>query len=179
MKRLPKWLRYVVASVLVLALVVGLFIAWEVGLQSGVWPLAGSKPAGWRDAPASVTIQGCYEVSLSDWSPRINMGDDAVFMTPPRIVELTSEPSRWLGSVMRPVSGGSRHLPFGYWGVTSARTVYLTWSNGFSGVSAELGPQGSSLTGRAHTFWDFPRITQWARVTATRVSCPNSRGALR
>jgi hypothetical protein len=174
MKRLPKWLRYALALTLVLAVAAGLFIAWEIALASGVWPLAPSKPVGWRDAPASAAIQGCYELSLSDWSPRISMGDDAVFMTPPQIVELTSEPSRWQGFVMRPLNGGSKYLPFGYWGVTPDRTVYLTWSNGFSGVTTELGPQGPVFVGRACSFWDFPRITQWATATATRVRCPNS-----
>ena len=33
-------------------------------------------------------IQGCYELTLSPWRPNTNLGEDAVFVTPPRRIQL-------------------------------------------------------------------------------------------
>jgi hypothetical protein len=174
-RRMRKWLRYSLAAMSVVAFAIAVLVGWLVALQLGVWPLAPSKPAGWLAAPTSASILGCYDVSVGTWSPRLDIGADDVFMMPPRTVELTSLPGRWQGFVARPINGDSKWLPFAYWEVTPERTVTLTWSNGFSGVTAELGPKDLTLVGRAHSFWDFPRITQWSTVTATRVSCPSPR----
>ena len=151
-----------------------MIVGWFLALQFGVWPLAPRRPARWVTTPALASIAGCYEMSLSDWRPPLSLGDDAVFTTPPRTIELTSAAARWRGFQARPASGESRWLPFGFWEVTDERTVSITWTNGFSGIDAEVGPRGADLVGRAQSFWDFPRMTQWASVTATRVRCPGA-----
>jgi len=168
---MPKWIRYSLAATTVVVLAVAVFVAWIVALQHGVWPLAPRRPVGWRTAPDQAAMLGCYDVVLQNWRPALNLEDDAVFTIPPRTIELTSLPGRRGNFLVRPVVGESKWLRFGSWEVTPERTLSLTWSNGLSGVAAELGPQGQTLTGRAYTFWDFPRLTQWAAVTAVRVSC--------
>src|SRR5262249_42430220 len=102
MRRVPTWLKYILTATLFLVLAIAGFIPWLVGLEIGVWPLAPPKPAGWRAAPASAAIVGCYDVSVANWSPRLSIGGDAVFTTPPRTVEFTSMPSRRRGFVARP-----------------------------------------------------------------------------
>jgi hypothetical protein len=169
---MPKWVRYSLAATAVVVLAGAVLLAGIIALQHGVWPLAPRRPAGWRTAPDHASLLGCYDVVLQNWHPALNLGEDAVFTMPPRTIELTSLVGRRRDFLARPVVRESKWLPFGSWEVTPERTLSLTWSNGFSGVVAELGPQGETLTGRAYTFWDFPRLTQWAAVTAVRVSCP-------
>jgi hypothetical protein len=167
-KSMPKWVRYGVASTTVVALAVAVFLAWIVSLQ----PLAPRRPVGGRTAPDHASMLGCYDIVLQNWHPPLSLGEDGVFTMPPRTIELTSLTGRGRDFLARAVVRKSEWLPFGSWEVTPERTLSLTWSNGFSGVAAELGPQGETLTGRAYTFWDFPRVTQWAAMTAVRVSCP-------
>ena len=169
---MPRWLRYALAAISFAVLALGVLVTLLIALQRGMWPLAPSQPDRWSAAPTSESILGCYEVSVGNWSPNLDIGADRVFITPPRSIELTSMPARFQGFLARPISGGSRWLPFGSWEMTPDHTLRLTGSNGHSGVTAELGPKGPALVGRAQSFWDFPQITHWATVTAMRVNCP-------
>ena len=146
---------------------------WDVWVREVV--LRDAKPAAWPALPSAESVAGCYALRFDDWIPREDLGPDTCFVSVPLTVELTLTP--WKGSpnrfVVRPTGGSSASVHhINVWSITAERTLSVAWSTGFSGVEAELGPRGDVLQGTARTFWDFPRTTQWARVTARRTACP-------
>ncbi len=134
-----------------------------------------------RDTPrpnlTPESVRGCYDLNLSDWRPRLNLGEDQELIAPPTRIWLSSEQgSQGLegrGYLLRPAPGERPSVhSWSYW-VLEKGDVGLVWTNGFSGLTMKLHPVGTEMTlkGKAETYWDFPRATQTADVTAQRVSC--------
>jgi hypothetical protein len=69
----------------------------------------------------------------------------------------------------------SRHLAptvhrFSYWQPDTLGGIQLVWTNGFSGVFANVKAAGrGTLVGRARTSWDFPRERQTALLLLVRA----------
>lgn len=122
------------------------------------------------------TIQGCYELVLSEWRPDMHLGRDAVFITPPPRVQLFAEKGTqgWESEryIVKPASGVKPSIHRGsYWLPTSSDSIKIVWTTGFSGLVMGLKIEGGDLHGQAETFWDFTRERQTADVTAHKVAC--------
>jgi len=119
-------------------------------------------------------VAGCYELKLSQWSPAISLGDDSVFISPPRRIQLTTAPDHsWdeHGLKVTPAGGESPSIHTSAYWTANGRRVHIVWTTGFSGLTMDLHERGSNLEGMAHTFWDFPRPRQTSRVVAMKISC--------
>src|SRR5882672_9199025 len=121
-------------------------------------------------------IQGCYELTLSAWRPNLNLGEDAVFITPPHRVELLAERGTqgWEshGFIVRPAPGVPASIHRGsYWLPKGPRSIEVVWTTGLSGLVMELTTNGEELKGKAKTHWDFLRERQKADVVARKVEC--------
>jgi hypothetical protein len=121
-------------------------------------------------------IQGCYELTLSAWRPNLNLGEDAVFVTPPRQIQLFAERGTqgWEseGYVVKPAPGVKPSIHRGsYWLPKSSQSIKIVWTTGFSGLTMILKIEGTDLHGEAQSFWDFPRRQQKADVVARKVEC--------
>lgn len=121
-------------------------------------------------------IQGCYELTLSAWRPNLNLGEDAVFVTPPHRIQLFAERGTqgWEseGYVVKPAPGVEPSIHRGsYWSPKSSQSLEIVWTTGFSGLAMILKVEGTDLRGEAQSFWDFPRSQQKADVTARKVEC--------
>ena len=142
--------------------------------------LPNGKPEPWPDLPELAAIAGCYEISFSDWKPKISSGE-ADFMKVPPMIELTTEPLAKENAeaylILRPAPGiaPSVHRA-AYWYVTPGRTLLLLWSDRDCGLQVELGPIISGeLRGYAKTFLGFHGQLQVASVTAKRIDCGEPR----
>jgi hypothetical protein len=124
-------------------------------------------------------IQGCYELTLSAWRPNLNLGEDAVFVTPPRRIQLFAERGTqgWEseGYVVKPAPGVKPSIHRGsYWLPKSSQSIEIVWTTGFSGLTMILKIEGTDLHGEAQSFWDFPRRQQKADVVARKVECQSA-----
>jgi hypothetical protein len=173
------WLRFVVvAAGIAVVVIVIIAVNWPRPFDAVYQRLvfADTVPA-WQRPPPLESLAGCYVLSLGEWMPKGDLGPDATFATPPKTIEFTLMPFSRTGGddvyVVRPPAGanGSIHS-WSTWELTPDGTVSVRFSTGFSGLSMELGPAGPDLVGRAKTFWDFPRISQWATARATQTPCP-------
>jgi len=125
-------------------------------------------------------IQGCYELTLSAWRPNLNLGEDAVFLTPPHRIQLFAERGTqgWEseGYVVKAAPGAEPSIHRGsYWLPKSPHSIDIIWTTGFSGLVMGLKIEGTDLRGEAKSFWDFPRGRQTAEVTARKVECQSVR----
>jgi hypothetical protein len=119
-------------------------------------------------------VAGCYELTLSQWRPAISLGDDAMFISPPGRIELTTTPDHtWdeHGLKLTPARGVSPSIHKSSYWTDNGRRVHIVWTTGFSGLTMDLQERGSNLEGTAHTFWDFPRPRQTSRVVAMKIAC--------
>src|SRR5258708_3460116 len=121
-------------------------------------------------------IQGCYGLTLSGWRTNLNLGEDAVFITPPHRVELLAERGTqgWEshGFIVRPAPGVPASIHRGsYWLPKGPRSIEVVWTTGLSGLVMELTIIGEELKGKAKTHWDFLREQQKADVVARKVEC--------
>jgi hypothetical protein len=132
-----------------------------------------------KDKPQLVapeTIQGCYELTLSDWLPDLKLGEDTVFITPPRRVQLFAKRGTkgWEaeGYIVEPAPGVSASVHRGsYWLPKGPQSVEIVWTTGFSGLRMGLTLEANEWRGKATTFWDFDRREQTADVVARKVDC--------
>lgn len=121
---------------------------------------------------------GCYDLKLGRWWPW-GFGEDTIFVTPPGRIKLLPEHGtegfEQYGFVIREMTPGKGAAPYrrrySYWEVKATDQIDMTWTTGFSGVTLELKKQGNNLRGWAHPFWDFPRLSRVARVTAQQIAC--------
>lgn len=126
--------------------------------------------------PAPPRLLGCYEVKLGAWQPALDLGPDTVFIQPPVHFELLGdtgtsamERARWL---VRPAPRATpgRHR-FSSWRLSTADSVELIWTTGFSGLRIVVASATDTLRGRAETFWDFDRARQRAAAELVRAPC--------
>jgi HEAT repeat protein len=124
-------------------------------------------------------VDRCYELSLAPWTPRLDIGVDTIYSTPPMIVRFTRVYNDWFaeeGKLSFRVLPANRadmsvHGP-GFWTpVTKKDSVSIVWSTGFSGLTMKLAVAADSLRGQAETFWDFPRPQQTAQVMGRGIPC--------
>jgi hypothetical protein len=127
-------------------------------------------------------VAGCYLVHLEPWTPTASLGRDTVFIRVPARIQLMAdtgttlfEQGRWLVRAA-PGEPRTRHR-FSIFHPIGSDSIEAVWSTGFSGVRMRLDHTSVPLTGRAFTFWDFPRAQQVADVrlepTSCRVPLPN------
>src|SRR5215470_3609116 len=124
------------------------------------------------------SVQGCYELSLAKWSP--DLGEDSVFATPPKRINLLGEKgSNYFeskGYLLRPAPGEQPSIHrSAYWRLEGTDKLILVWTTGFSGVEVDLHRQGDTLVGVAEPFWDFPRRGRKSKAVAQRIPCETSR----
>jgi hypothetical protein len=123
------------------------------------------------------TIQGCYELGPLEWKPDLELDkDEAVFITPPRRIELLAERGTQgkekNGYLVRPAPGFPKSIHrASYWQPTGVKTIEVVFTTGTSGLSMELELEGDSLRGIARTHWDFRRKVQTAHINAHRIEC--------
>jgi hypothetical protein len=136
-------------------------------------------------ALAPKSLEGCYDLNMSDWRPQLNLREDNKYITPPTRVQLLlergSQGDERRGYLLRAAPGEQtdfwaaageqfRSHRFSYWLVDGGYVV-LVFTNGFSGVGIKMRPTGTTLKGNANTFWDFDRPEQTAEVTARKTGC--------
>jgi hypothetical protein len=134
------------------------------------------KPKGQPQLVKPERIQGCYELTLSPWRPDLNLGEDAVFITPPHRIQLLTERGTegWEqeGFIAKPAPGVKASVHRGSWWLPkSSDSIGIWWTTGYSGLRMVLKIDGTDLRGKATSFWDFPRKRQTADVTAHKVDC--------
>jgi hypothetical protein len=123
-------------------------------------------------------VQGCYDLTLSEWKPNLHLGEDAEFITPPRRIELFAkrgtkgfEKGEYL---VRPGPGVTPSIHrASYWRPKGNHSIEIVWTTGFSGLVIGLTQEKNGFKGQAKSFWDFGRPTQTADVVALRVECQN------
>jgi len=115
-------------------------------------------------------IAGCYELTMSAWTPR----NSSEWYQPPRRFELTLEPIAASPYYrIRPLADDRNHI-MASWTVTDRKEATLTWSTGFVGLEARLRKERKTadLVGTARTFTDVvPSPFSTATVTAHRIAC--------
>jgi hypothetical protein len=122
-------------------------------------------------------IQGCYDLTLSPWSPDMKLGEDSEFITPPSRVQLFAKHGTegWEseGYIVRPAPGIKPSIHRGaYWLPKGPKSIEIVWTTGYSGLIMGLKTSDAEvLRGKASTFWDFSRKRQTADVVAHRVDC--------
>ena len=121
-------------------------------------------------------VAGCWAVSLGLWQPRMNLGEDTIYSTPPSRIEIVptkgTEGFERRGWRVVPAPGTNRSVHrFAYMMPLTTDSVRIAWTTGFSGLTMRLEVKGDSLRGKAQTFWDFDRAHQTADATLTRVAC--------
>jgi len=149
---------------------------------SGAPDRAATVQAAARTEPdplAPENIQGCYKLHMSPWRPDLHLGEDSVFIAPPRAIQLFAERGtkgfETNGYVVRPAPGFKPTIHRGsYWQPKAPDAIQVVWTTGFSGLSMVLKPEGQNLRGTAKTSWDFNRTEQTADVFAQRFACGKS-----
>jgi hypothetical protein len=138
-------------------------------LLVGLGSAAASQPP-----PTDARFTACYKLTLSPWTPDLNLGEDAVFVTPPTTIELTGTAERG-GFLVKPALGAAQSIhSTAYWRPLPKAQIRIVWTTGFSGLTMILKREDSSLVGTAETFWDFARRIQKAKVRADEVPCDAS-----
>lgn len=124
---------------------------------------------------------GCYELMLSPWLPDMNLGNDEIYITLPKKIELQRQQGKSgfeKGKLLlRPVSGTQGSIHQISWWERKKNELYLVWTTGRSGLTMHLHPSGSDLRGYAESFWDFSRATQRSEVLARSISCISPRSS--
>lgn len=151
-------------------------IAVSASKSPGRSPISQTQSAGKQDLVRVDVIKGCYNLTLSPWQPNLNLGEDAVFISPPRRVQLLAEHGTRLwetaGFIVRPAPGIQPSIhSSSYWVTTGRRSIKIVWTTGFSGLQMKLRLDPRGLRGEARSFWDFPRTSQTSDVVADRVDC--------
>ena len=117
----------------------------------------------------------CFEVEHGEWAPPADLGADSILVLLPSRIRFTDSPSRGNlrpGSFQLEVASGalgSVHAVRGW--SESGDTIFLVWSNGYSGVGGALRREGSDLRGTLRTFWDYKDEAQSAEALLRRVGC--------
>lgn len=124
----------------------------------------------------SPVANACYELQVGAWMPSLDIRGDTIFAIPPRTIQFSPLQFEYSGDQQAfkvlPIRGAESVHSLSYWSsVAGSDSVIVGWSNGFSGLSMRLLAKRDSLQGIAETFWDFPRPTQTAMVTGSRISC--------
>ena len=118
---------------------------------------------------------GCFRVELQPWRPVIRLGNDTVYTTPPIRVEIrgdrVTDGLDRRGYLVRPAPGVVKSVHTFAHVQARKDSVFLVWSNGFSGVTMALEARVDTLTGQAESFWDFDRQRQRAPARLVRVQC--------
>ena len=114
----------------------------------------------------------CYTLSLGTWSD----GLPEPLPPPPSSLQLTDS----LGTsvlengrrIVRSMPAGSvKAYPFQYWTPREEGDVFVVFSNGFTGMTLDLAPEGDDLHGTARAFFDFGTFDLTAPVQLTRRAC--------
>ena len=126
--------------------------------------------------PDPLSVAGCYTLKLGAWQPRVELGGDEAFITPPSHVELraTKGTEGWSKGhyTLLPAFGGTALHSGMFWHFTKGRDIQLEFTTGYCGLTMALHRVGENLSGSAESFWDdFRRPHQTAKVVATRVPC--------
>lgn len=123
--------------------------------------------------PEAVTH--CFDMQVTAWSPALQLGEDAIFITLPSSIALTNRTLRITESrksyAVVPARGQKApRYTGGYWYPVGDQ-IKLVWGSGFSGMEVILSRTKSGLEGPAKTYWDFPRPVQTSHVIAKEVRC--------
>ena len=133
-----------------------------------------------RSAEAVVTepIMRCYDLTVSQWSPAVELRADTTFVIPPRAIALGPGPSAsrlfkgWFAMSPAPGVRGTIHRHQAWKPEGEKPILRLMWTTGFSGVEAVVSPDGQgNLRGIARTRWDTERQRQKADIVLTQRSC--------
>ncbi|MGH7696917.1 MAG: hypothetical protein ACRENH_18140 [Gemmatimonadaceae bacterium] len=74
--------------------------------------------------------------------------------------------------VVRSMPAGSvKAYPFQFWEAREQGIVLVIFSNGFTGMTMDLAPSASGLSGTARAFFDFGTFDVRASVQLARASC--------
>jgi hypothetical protein len=122
------------------------------------------------------SVQGCYQLDMTPWTPDLKLGEDAKFVTPPKRIRLSLERGtkgfETEGFILRPASGEKPSIHgSSYWKPDRSDSIILVWTTGFSGLGIRLHLEDGKLRGLARTFWDFDRKEQKSKVVAEKIVC--------
>src|SRR5215475_4301923 len=132
-------LRFLLWSVI--SLCFGVFVEFLVAQDK-------SKPELDRVKPE--TVKGCYELTVSAWRPTVDIGKDAVFITPPHRIQLFAEKGKqgWEaeGFVVKAAPGVPPSIHRGsYWLPKKGQRIEIVWTTGFSGLVMEMKVEGDEM----------------------------------
>jgi hypothetical protein len=169
-----------------LALGLGLMIVSLMLVPPGSFAQTDKSEVNAQTQPAltPAPFEGCYQLKLGRWWPW-GFGEENAYVTPPSRIQLLGERGtrgfeqdklliRTVPHQDRP--SGSRESSF--WNTKSPNQVLLTWTDGFVGVTLDLGKSKDELKGWAHPHFDAPHfVPRIAHVTAQPIACEADTGA--
>ena len=121
------------------------------------------------------TVVGCFRVDLGAWRPAMDLRGDSVYTSPPVRIEIRQERGSRSSRgehIVRPAPGEAASVHRFSWARKStADSITLVWSNGFSGINLTLAVREDTLSGFGRTFWDFPRSAQVTEARLVKVRC--------
>jgi hypothetical protein len=126
-------------------------------------------------AQATVEINkftGCYELSMSDWKPKLR--DDIRYVQPPPKFELTTIKNKYDDTyVVYPATGAAPSVhSITEWEIVASNKIHVVWSTGFSGLVMDLERTSDGiLKGKATTFWDYNNRHETSFATVKPISC--------
>lgn len=132
-----------------------------------------------RDARADA-FAGCYHLHLGRWRRLwIFSATPDARQIPPAAFQLDRspvDPADPLRLQIRPntiIAGEASRLDGWMLAPDGSNAIYLTWTDGFTGVSLHLKPEGTRLRGKATAYTDAPGLLPFpsARAEAARASC--------
>lgn len=132
-----------------------------------------------RDERADA-FAGCYHLQLGRWTRLwIFSATPDAGQIPPAAFQLDRSPvdpadPLWLQ--IRPntiIDGEASRLDGWTLAPDGSNAIYITWTDGFTGVSLHLHPEGTRLRGKATAYTDAPGLLPFpsARAVAVRAAC--------
>jgi hypothetical protein len=119
------------------------------------------------DKEVITRVKGYWAVSIGEWSPLYPAKANSPFINPPSRIELQDSRNE-NGWCMRRLRGTNDVHKFSFYRVISPDTLFLSWSNGYCGLTAFVAIKKDTLVGKAESFYDFVDYGEKASIKLIR-----------
>ena len=121
---------------------------------------------------------GCYLLEATEWSPSLDLGEDARYIVLPKSIQFTEEPSEFGGEwkLLKYIPGeGAAPMYMNAWR-SKGEAVETVFSDGYVGFNMQLDVSEADLHGIATTRWDFGRSKQKSTIHGKKIDCSGAEG---